>query len=117
MPKEKYIEKQCRKHGLTEFVLEGRGYYRCCKCRSEKVANRRRTIKEMAIQYKGGKCRLCGYSRCPAALEFHHLYGKDFGIAQGGNTYSWDRIKKELDKCELLCANCHREVHTGSSPV
>lgn len=111
MPKEKYIEKQCEKHGSTKFVLEGRGYYRCCKCRSEAVANRRKAIKTMAIEYKGGKCEHCGYCKCVEALEFHHLYGKDFGIAQSGSTRSWDKVRKELDKCELLCANCHREVH------
>ena len=69
----------------------------------------------MAIDYKGGRCQLCGYNRCPEALEFHHLEtsGKDFGISDKGYTRSWKKIKEELDKCILLCANCHREVHTG----
>ncbi len=69
----------------------------------------------MAIEYKGGKCQLCGYNRCPEAMEFHHLNssGKDFGISQKGYTRSWKRVKEELDKCIMLCANCHREVHAG----
>lgn len=68
----------------------------------------------MAINYKGGHCQLCGYDRCPEALEFHHLEssGKDFGISNKGYTKSWNKVKKELDKCILLCANCHREVHS-----
>ena len=68
----------------------------------------------MAVQYKGGKCELCGYDRCIEAFEFHHLDSskKDFGISEKGYTRSWVRIKEELDKCQLLCANCHRETHT-----
>ena len=69
----------------------------------------------MAVDYKGGKCQICGYSRCLEALEFHHLddTGKDFGISDMGYTRSWKRIKEEIDKCLLLCSNCHREVHSG----
>ncbi len=69
----------------------------------------------MAIEQKGGRCYICGYGRCVEALEFHHLETeeKDFGISDRGYTRSWEKIKAELDKCILLCANCHREVHAG----
>ncbi len=68
----------------------------------------------MSIDYKGGKCEICGYSRCPEAMEFHHLdhKEKEFGISDKGYTRSWERIRSELDKYILLCANCHREVHS-----
>ena len=73
---------------------------------------RRKNLKLLAIEYKGGKCQNpeCGYNKCVDALEFHHLSNKDFSISNG-NTPSWERIKKELDKCILVCANCHREIH------
>mgnify|MGYP000049955768 FL=1 len=79
------------------------------------VAKRRKKIREMAVEYKSGKYMLCGYNRCIQALEFHHLgnTGKDFGISDKGYTRSWERVKKEIDKCVLICANCHRELHTG----
>lgn len=69
----------------------------------------------MAISYKGGKCCICGYSKCNAALEFHHLNPneKDFGIASKGYTRAWNKVKEELDKCILVCSNCHRELHNG----
>lgn len=69
----------------------------------------------MAIEYKGGKCKCCGYNKCISALEFHHLDPsvKEFNIGQKGYTRSWDKNKKELDKCILVCANCHREIHHG----
>lgn len=77
-------------------------------------ANRRRKdLREKALAYKGGKCRICGYDRCPNALEFHHveMLTKEFAIS--ARMTSWEAIKAELDKTELLCANCHREVHDG----
>jgi len=79
------------------------------------VKKRRRKLKEMAVKYKGGKCVFCGYKKTINALEFHHLERgrKDFSLSQRGLTRSWERIKKELDKCLLVCANCHREIHAG----
>lgn len=72
--------------------------------------------KEKAVEYKGGACKLCGYKRCIASLDFHHRdpSTKKFGISQSKGR-SWDKIKEELDKCDLLCANCHREVECGFS--
>ena len=67
----------------------------------------------MAVAYKGGKCEVCGYDRCIDALEFHHnsFSGKKFGISAKGYTRSWKKVAKELDKCAMICANCHRELH------
>ena len=68
----------------------------------------------MALEFLGGRCSRCGYDRCVDALEIHHLTSseKDFGISDRGYTRSWKKIRAELEKCELLCANCHREVHS-----
>ena len=109
------MEKECKIHGLTEYVLRKDGGYRCKKCAVDSVQRRRDKVKEMAVEYKGGKCEICGYNKCKGALEFHHLdpNEKDFGISHKGYTRSWESVKKELDKCIMLCANCHREVHDG----
>lgn len=79
------------------------------------VKKRRKYLKERAVEYKGGKCVLCGYHKCIDALDFHHLdEGKKvFGLSQRGITRSWTRVKTELDKCIIVCANCHREIHAG----
>jgi len=77
------------------------------------VDKRRKLIRKMSVEYKGGRCTICGYSKCNSALEFHHTNSsaKDFGISAKGYTRSWEKVKTELDKCILLCANCHREIH------
>lgn len=89
-------------------------YPYCKPCSNALTIKKQRERKEWYIAYKGGKCELCGYDKCPAALEFHHRdpAKKDFEIARL-KTYSFDLIKPELDKCVLVCSNCHREVHAG----
>lgn len=110
--KEKYCQKECPYHGITKFVLEGRGYYRCLHCRSESVIKHRIEKKQRLIEYFGGKCELCGYSKCNRALEFHHKDPKDkmFALSSRGLSYSLETCIEEAKKCSLLCANCHREV-------
>ena len=77
------------------------------------VIKRRKLLKQKALEYKGGRCELCGYNRCGDALEFHHLdpKEKDFAVSGSGITRAWEKVKAELDKCTLVCANCHRERH------
>lgn len=67
----------------------------------------------MAVEYMGGACSKCGYSKCVAALHFHHKdpSEKSFGISASGLCRSWEKVKKELDKTIILCANCHAENH------
>lgn len=78
------------------------------------VHARRRKIKEMAVAYKGSQCYFCGYKNCIDALEFHHFIGdKTFSLSKDGITRSWQKTKDELNKCILVCANCHREIHAG----
>jgi helix-turn-helix protein len=109
----------CRTHGDTRFILEGRGYYRCAKCRSARVAERRRKVKRILVEEAGGRCILCGYDRHPAALEFHHLdpAAKSYGLAIGGVTRAIDELRAEARKCVLLCATCHAEVEAGAASL
>ena len=79
------------------------------------VVKRRKKLKDMAIEYGGGSCQLCGYQKCKRALSFHHKTPskKDFGLSSRGLTRSWEKTKAEIDKCLLVCANCHMEIHEG----
>ena len=116
---EKIVLKNCKKHGETEYILRADGRYRCKKCAIEAVQKRREKLKELAVEYKGGKCQCCGYNNYIGALEFHHINSseKDFGIAEKGYTRSFESVKKELDKCILVCSNCHKEIHAGIKDI
>jgi hypothetical protein len=109
------IRRHCERHGYAEFILEGRGYYRCLKCRSEAVARRRRNGKRTLVEEAGGKCLICGYDRYQGALQFHHVdpATKEFVVSRRGVTRSIEELRAEAKKCVLLCANCHAEVEAG----
>lgn len=109
------IESVCPSHGLTAFAVEGRGYYRCKRCRAEGVSKRRRKLKEMLVAEAGGRCCVCGYNRYLGALQFHHVDrdSKELTISRNGVTQSIRALRREARKCILLCSNCHAEVEGG----
>lgn len=110
------IQMACATHGESDFILEGRGYYRCRRCRGEAVARRRRKMKSILVAEAGGRCAICGYDRHPGALAFHHLdpLDKRFEINAKGVALSLDTLRAEAKKCVLLCATCHAEVERGA---
>ena len=75
------------------------------------VSKQLRRIKQKAIEYKGGKCLSCGYFKCNTSLVFHHRNPDEKEFEIGSKLAKWETIKQELDKCDLLCLNCHGEVH------
>jgi transposase-like protein len=105
----------CPRHGETEFVLEGRGHYRCKQCRVQAVTRHRRKIKAELVKEAGGRCCICGYYRCVGALEFHHLDPSEklHEVSRYGVTLSLAAAREEASKCVLLCSNCHAEVERG----
>lgn len=104
--------KKCTKHGDTEHVFYS-GRWRCKKCTIEYDKAKRHRIKEKLVEYKGGKCEICGYDKCLNALDFHHKNKEEKSFALNSANYnrSFEELKKEVDKCVLVCANCHREIH------
>lgn len=80
--------------------------------RRDKMNEKHREAKLKAIEYKGGVCQDCGGTFPPFVYDFHHLDGD---TKSDNPSYilrqSWEKAKLELDKCVLLCANCHRGRH------
>jgi transposase len=109
----------CIHHGETAFVIEGRGYYRCKRCRADGVARRRRRLKAILVREAGGCCCVCGYDRYLGALQFHHLVPdqKRLEISRNGVTLSLRALREEAKKCVLVCSNCHAEIEGGVSSV
>src|ERR1035437_8939631 len=102
------IECECTRCG-REYVYDPRKGHQQTICNSCSANAQRRNRKARAVAYKGGKCE-CGYDKCLRALEFHHREpgGKEFCVSEM-MSMNWARVKKELDKCDLICSNCHRE--------
>lgn len=75
--------------------------------------------KDLVLSRKKCGCSICGYSKCMAALEFHHVNPseKSFAISKAHSGYSLEEILKELEKCILVCANCHAEIHAGITQI
>lgn len=88
------------------------------KCtRKQAVADKRRRLKLQAMDYLGGECIRCGWNEHPAGLVPHHVdpSEKEFSIGSGA-TKAWAKIEMELDKCYLLCQNCHATIHATRDP-
>lgn len=104
---------KCGKCGETDSLKFHSGRYtQCKKCRQfyQNKSNRKR--KYIFVQYKGGKCTICGYDKCMAALDFHHS-NPDEKDPDWKKMRKWSlkKVKGELDKCVLVCRNCHSEIH------
>ena len=117
------MEKKCVLCGST-FTVNTHTRQYCFNCSpkgvnsSEALKIKKRKLKQLLVKYKGGKCEQCGYDKCIGALHFHHRnpQEKDFNISQinlSDNNFSMDVVISEIDKCDLLCANCHAERHFG----
>lgn len=78
----------------------------------EQVLEWRKRAKIKLVEYKGGKCERCGYNKCIEALEFHHRNPSEKSFTISGKSFSLKRLKKEADKCILVCSNCHKEIHS-----
>jgi hypothetical protein len=109
------IVAECPLHGAVDHTIDGRNHLRCLRCRTDAVVQRRRKVKEILVAEAGGRCLLCGYDRCLAALEFHHVDPADkaFHVSREGVTRSLAKARAEARKCVLLCSNCHVEVEAG----
>lgn len=81
--------------------------------KTEAVIEWRKRTKQRLIDYKGGKCELCGYNKCNRALQFHHLNPEEKDFSISGKSVSFDKLKDEVEKCILVCSNCHSEIHDG----
>lgn len=106
--------KFCGEKDTKKFMSIGRGLSksRCKKCHNLYTRKRIKDNKKKAVEYKGGNCIVCGYNKCMRSLSFHHR-NPEIKDLNWNKMRSWklEKIKKELDKCDLLCNNCHGEVH------
>ena len=107
-----YLCKHCGETDPAKFFKQNKMKSCCLKCHTLHVHQRMRLVKLKAVEYLGNKCSKCNYEGVPAVFDFHHLDPSKKDFSWGNRrTSNWDNLKKELDKCVLLCSNCHRELH------
>jgi hypothetical protein len=127
--------RDCRKLKMcrwsSSFTQTGKPEYktRCDECQNKYLArlskdsrarltsqalDRKYLSKRRCVDYLGGRCVRCGYDRCIKAMTFHHRdpAEKEFSVSQMLDR-AWEVLRPELDKCDLLCFNCHMEEHCG----
>lgn len=106
------ICKVCSRKRSKEYYENNREEHKAStreRKRNIKIDNRKKMI-EYKLQ---NPCIHCGEKE-PICLDFHHIHGKDFNISERvANSYKWEDIIKEIKRCVILCANCHRKVHSG----
>ena len=102
----------------NKHLKHGREYYLLHKAESRQrgrkyVSNIQVERKVILSRLKINGCAIRGYDKCTQALDFHHVNPEDkkFLINMRNLARYDDKIAKELNKCILLCANCHREIH------
>ena len=105
---------KCEEEKPIALFYRGGKHSYCIPCSKKDSIERQSALKKFAVEYKGGKCKKCGYSKCMDALEFHHRdrSTKCFSISTKLNGISIEKLKIELDKCDLLCCRCHRELES-----
>lgn len=110
---------RCKKEKLvSEFYKRRNGSEPspyCKPCTTEQTIERQRLFKAKCVEYLGGKCIVCGYDKYQGSLDFHHIVPeeKEFNISKVRLTKYGPKVEKELDKCILVCKNCHSEIHAG----
>lgn len=104
----------CKKPKTLEFFRKNRGI--CRACEASYRAERHRQLKKVCVEYLGGCCVKCKKKHHQTVFDFHHRNPneKSFEISDKLHFGNMEKLIKELDKCDLLCANCHRlEHYTG----
>lgn len=106
----------CGETDKTKFY--GHKKHTCGPCHNQYTIKRGQEVKLYVLTQLGNCCSLCGYSKCMDALDIHHTdptkKDKNFRSFKG---WGKERIDREIEFCTLLCANCHREVHAGITPL
>lgn len=105
-----YVCRTCPTTGEENFYKSAR--YQCKVCWNKRTIRAQQDNVKAVKDHYGGKCVRCGYNKCYDALEFHHTdpTQKEFHLGEKRGL-AFDKLVAELDKCIMVCRNCHAEIH------
>lgn len=108
-----YKDKEKQKKFLSDWHLKNKNK----DARRESLRKSKKVLiernKALILESRSRGCQVCGYNKCQEALEFHHSdpNTKDLKISDALKQWGTDKLKEEINKCIVLCCNCHREAH------
>jgi len=86
----------------------------CKECFNSYCVERWIETKKKAIEYLGKSCVRCRTEYEYPAMQFHHRNPMEKDVSWNKlRLRSWDKIRMELDKCDLVCSNCHSIIHSN----
>lgn len=111
----KLQSRRCGKCGETDpDKFYGHKKSICGNCHNQYNLEKGQEKRKKAVEHLGGKCKICGYNKHICSLDFHHRNPSEKDPSFKSMRYwSWKRIELEINKCDLLCKNCHAAVHAG----
>ena len=114
-PKDFHVERKCYVCGETDpEKFYGHKRSICGVCRNKYNHKKAQEKRKFMIEYLGGSCLSCGYSKYSCSLDVHHKDPKEKDINFNTSRYwSKEKLIVELNKCILLCKNCHAAHHSG----
>lgn len=106
-----YKDKEKQKKFQSDWHLKTKDDRKYLRDKAKKALIERNKALVAGVRSKG--CSICGYNKCQEALDFHHLDSsiKDIGIKDAVRQKGTEKLKEEIAKCIVVCANCHREIH------
>lgn len=108
------VHKCCQCGEVDPAKFYGHKRAMCGSCHNAYNIKQGRDKRSRAVHELGGRCQACGFNRYMCSLDFHHknpaVKDPNFRSMRG---WSWKRIIVELEKCTLLCKNCHAAMHNG----
>ena len=103
---------KCGETDPTKFYPKRK--YLCARCHVLQCTELGRRTRDKALELLGGRCVLCGFKKYLSSLDIHHLDpSKKDPAFRWMRSWSWERLKRELVGCVLLCKNCHAALHNG----
>lgn len=102
----------CTGCGSQDFESYGHHKAKCKVCSNKESLRRQKLQRAKVVEELGGKCSRCGYDEFITALDVHHPNPEHKDPAwKNMRSWGWERIKKEINNCVLLCKNCHSGIH------